>query len=229
MVTNTNIGTASVANILSALQTLGFTVDTTNSTAKWGSDTNDKLYFKVNISGTQTLLQLYNSSNTVVGYGITFTTASEYKMTYDNIGNSVVFGFALASATGNMIQFIIAEPIDTGDSWLYSMPYVGNSATAKNLIIDGATELSINYGTNQLYSGSANGFQVCKYYDGTRFCGNLFLTSVCENIVALSNATATPTDNNYREGAIGTDSYLIVNQLNNAANTKVAIKRVVTA
>lgn len=229
MVTNTNIGTASVANILSALQTLGFTVDTTNSTAKWGSDTNDKLYFKVNISGTQTLLQLYNSSNTVVGYGITFTTASEYKMTYDNIGNSVVFGFAPATATGNMIQFIIAEPIDTGDSWLYSMPYVGSSATAKNLIINGATELSINYGTNPLYSGSANGFQVCKYYDGTKFCGNLFLTAVCENIVALSNATASPTDNNYREGAIGTDSYLIVNQLNNAANTKVAIKRVVTA
>lgn len=229
MVTNTNIGTASVANILSALQTLGFTVDTTNSTAKWGSDTNDKLYFKVNISGTQTLLQLYNSSNTVVGYVITFTTASEYKMTYDNIGNSVVFGFAPATATGNMIQFIIAEPIDTGDSWLYSMPYVGSSATAKNLIINGATELSINYGTNPLYSGSANGFQVCKYYDGTKFCGNLFLTAVCENIVALSNATASPTDNNYREGAIGTDSYLIVNQLNNAANTKVAIKRVVTA
>jgi hypothetical protein len=44
--TNVEVGVGSIANVLSALESIGFTVDTTNSTAKWGYDTNNKLYFK---------------------------------------------------------------------------------------------------------------------------------------------------------------------------------------
>lgn len=227
--TNVDIGVGSIANVLSALESIGFTVDTTNSTAKWGYDTNDKLYFKAETNSSNTILKLYNSSDTVIHFGITMASATQLKLTYEKIGNSVVFGFLPLTSTGNCIQVIISEPKDTEDSWLYCIGYT-NASTGKNSIVNGATESSIIYPTTALYNGSANGVQLCKYYDGLRFCGNLYETAVCESISNIVNGNGTASANNYVEARIDADTYLIVNHnANLPLGVKLAIKKTLLA
>ena len=100
---NINIGVGSIANVLTALETLGFTIDTANNTAKWGFDTNDKLYFKLGTNGNNTTINLNNSSNNPLMVAtLNITAASVYKITYEKIGNSIVFGFQPAAATGKI-------------------------------------------------------------------------------------------------------------------------------
>ena len=222
---NINIGVGSIANILTALETLGFTIDTTNNTAKWGFDTNDKLYFKLNTDRNNTTINLNNSSNNPLMVAtLNITAASVYKITYGKIGNSIVFGFQPAAATGNYIHFAIIEPKDTDDSWLYITPYLSSSSVSK--IIDENTEVSnTTYGYTSLYNGSANAIQICKYYDGIRFAKNVFITSVCSSFQNVGQGTATATANNYLEATIDTDTYLIINLTNSFASNKIAIKK----
>ena len=223
--TNVEIGAGSIANILSALESIGFTVDTTNSTAKLGYDTNNKIYFKAETSSSNTLLKIYNSANAVIDGGISMNAATSMKMTYEKIGNSVVFGIMPLVTTGNCVQFMVIQPKDSEDNWLYCSMYTGTSQSA-NHIIDGATENVVLYPTTALYAGSANGIQICKYYDGARFVGNLYETSVCASIPAGANATTTAlANNNYIEATIGSDTYLVVNHTNNIAGIKLAIKK----
>lgn len=223
--TNVEIGVGSIANVLSALESIGFTIDSVNSTAKWGYDTNDKIYFKAETNSSNTLLRIYNSANAVIDGGISMTAATSMKMTYEKIGNSVVFGIMPLVTTGNSIQFMVIQPKDSDDNWLYCSLYTGTGQSA-NHIIDGATENAVLYPATALYNGSANGIQICKYYDGARFVGNLYETSVCASIPAGSNANAsTLANNNYIEATIGSDTYLVVNHVNNIAGVKLAIKK----
>lgn len=222
---NINIGVGSIANVLTALETLGFTIDTTNNTAKWGFDTNNKLYFKFGTSGNNTTITLNNSSNTsLMTTSLNVTAASVYKMTYEKIGNSIVFGFLPAASTGNYIHFAIIEPKDTDDSWLYVTPYLSSSCLSK--IFDGNTEVSnTTYGYTPLYTGSANAIQICKYYDGIKFAKNIFITSVCSSFQNATQGTGNATANNYLEATIDTDTYLIINLTNAVSNNKIAIKK----
>ena len=227
--TNVEIGNGTIENVLSALESIGFTVDTTNSTAKWGYDINNKLYFKPITNSSNTILKLYNSSNSEIHFGITVAQATQLKMTYERIGNSVVFGFLPTTSPGNCIQVIISEPKDTEDSWLYCIGHT-NASTGKNSIINGETESSIIYPATALYNGSANGVQLCKYYDGLRFCGNLYETAVCESISSVVNGNGTTSANNYVEARIDADTYLIVNHIINAPlGVKLAIKKTLLA
>ena len=215
----------SIADVLAALQSLGFTVDTSTGIARWTADTNNKIYLKAETSGSNTLLKVYKSSNTLIHNGVTMVASTAKKMMYEKIGDSVVFGFANASNTGNIIQYIIAEPKDTADHWLYVIAYMGNGDSNAAKVIDGATENVINMVTYQLYAGSANGIQLCKYYDGIRFVENLFETSVCASVPNIYNANSTFSTNNYIEATIGTDTFLVINPTAGATNTKVAIKK----
>lgn len=228
--TNVEVGVGSIANVLSALESIGFTVDTTNSTAKWGYDTNNNLYFKAETNSSNTILKLYNSSNSAIHFGITVAQATQLKMTYERIGNSVVFGFVPLSAAGNSIQVMIVEPKDTEDNWLYCVGFT-NSTSGKNNIINGATQNSDNYVLKSLYNGSANGVQLCKYYDGLRFCGNLYETAMCASVPLMVNGSGSTTTNNYIEATVGTDTFLIVNLdsstngSGSALSNKLAIKK----
>lgn len=217
-----SIGTGGLGNVLTALENIGFTIDESNN-AKWSYDTNNKLYFKVSMTTTQTQIVLYDSANTALVANLNLTSASSYKMAYERIGNSIVFGFQPATATGNYVHFAIIEPKDANDSWLYVTPYLSSSSLPK--IINGDTQVSITYGYTSLYTGSANGIQICKYYDGIRFAENLFITSVCSSFQNVGPATASATANNYLEATIGTDTYLIINLTNAVTGNKIAIKK----
>ena len=219
------IGTASVSDILSAMEDIGFTVDTSTGVARWGYDTNEKLYFKVEASGTNTLIRLYNSSNSALFESVSLVTSSQHKMAYEKIGNSVVFGFHLSANSGNQLMFAVVEPKDIGESWLYCVPF-RTTGTGTNGVIDGATEVKNVYGTVQLYNGNANGIQIAKYYDGANFVTNLFMTSVCSAVPGFVYQNPNTTANNYVDASIGDDSFLIVNFIyNNQIGTKLAFKR----
>jgi hypothetical protein len=219
------IGTASVSDILSAMEDIGFTVDTSTGVARWGYDTNAKLYFKVETSSSNTLIRLYNSSNSALFESVTLTTAQQHKMAYERIGNSIIFGFHMGAYSGNQLMFAVVEPKETGESWLYCVPY-RSANTGTNGVIDGATEVKNVYGTVQLYNGNANGIQIAKYYDGSKFVTNLFMTSACASIPGFVYTSTTTSVNNYVDASIGDDSFLIVNFIyNNQIATKLAFKR----
>lgn len=219
------IGTASVSSILSAMEDIGFTVDTSTGVARWGYDTNEKLYFKVLTSGNDTLIKLYKSSNSALFESVNLTTAQQHKMAYERIGNSIIFGFHLSDKSGNQLMFAVVEPKETGESWLYCVPY-RSTGTGTHGVIDGATEVKNVYGTTQLYNGNANGIQIAKYYDGSKFVTNLFMTSVCASVPGFVYQTPQTATNNYVDASIGDDSFLIVNFIyNNQIGTKLAFKR----
>ena len=221
---NTVIGTASTSNVLQALEGIGFTVDTSNGTARWGNDTNNKLYFKVVETGSNTTIALYNSANSMIWGSISLTTASTYRMTYDVIGESVFFGFKNNSYTGNNIQCAIVAPIESEDDWEYCCYQIGTASQATSRFVNGRTELFKVYSTTQMYNGTPLGVQVVKAYDDNRFLGNVYLTSVSPSIAQV-NMTSNM-DNNFVEATIGTSKYLIINMLNSNTYTKIAIKKV---
>ena len=224
---NIILTTASVADVLQALEDIGFTVSTSQGIARWENDTNNKIYFKFAVSSSYTTINIYNSSNTKVWGEVSLTTSTSYKMTYEVIGESVVFGFNAVSNTGNMIHFGVIAPTSENDDWEYLAYYVGNSATATNRFINGRTEVITIYSTTSMYNGSALGVQIVKAYDTTRFLDNIYLTSVCESIQAGHIITSSA--NNFAEATIGNDTYLIINMTNNANYNKIAIKKSTTS
>jgi hypothetical protein len=127
--------------------------------------------------------------------------ASSWKIVYEIIGESIVFGFLLASTTYNKIQFAIIAPKSQNDTWLYTG--IHSSVT----VYLGNTETSISFGEKpMLYSGSANGIQIVKFYNGTRFVDNLYITTIC---TGMGTAT-TVGNNNYIEATIDEKIYLII-------------------
>ena len=220
-----SVGLGSIENMLSALQSIGFTIDSENNTAKWGYDTNNKLYFKLATSSSNITFGLYNSSNTAIWGTYSYGNTYSFKMLYERIGNSIVFGFVPSNASGNCVHFAVVAPTSENDDWLYVMPYIGSGAIA-NKIANGKTESVVGYSATSLYSGSANGIQICKWYDGYRFADNLYLCGACASVPACSNFISSRSNNNYVEATIGTDTYLVINALNAENSTKIAIKKV---
>jgi hypothetical protein len=218
-----NIGVASIANVLTALESIGFTVDTTTNIARWSYDTNNNIYFKVEASGSYVVVKIYNSSGTSLWDGASMSQV-QMKMTYERIGNSIAFGFIPVTQTGNNIQYLIVEPKDAEDNWLYCNCYF-STGTAINHIIDGNTQNVVTNPTTALYNGSANGVQLCKYYDGTRFVENLYEVPVCASFPQGVRSTTQMTGNNYIEATVGNDTYLILNFSGSATGVKLAIKK----
>ena len=217
-----SIDVGSVENVLTALQGIGFTIDSENNTAKWPYDTNNKLYFKAE---SNTTLKIYNSSDTIIGTGISLNGASNYKIVYERIGNSIIFGFGLIAQTGNSIQLAVIEPKDAEDEWKYLQAYTGAPTLSISRIFDAKTEESIAYGTTPLYNGSANGIQLSKFYDGYRFTGNIFITTACAAFQNAVNANSNIASNNYLDADISSDRYLLINMTNATTGNKIAIKR----
>lgn len=120
-----------------------------------------------------------------------------------------MFGFLPVSSQGNCIQYIISEPKEVGDTWLYCVGYT-NSSTGKNTIGDGATENVIIYPVTALYNESTNRVQLCRYYDGLRFCGNLYETPACASVQSVVSGNGTIAANNYIEATIDEKVYLII-------------------
>lgn len=224
---NIEIGLATSNNVLSVLESIGFVVDTTNLTAKWGNDKNNKLYFKFSENSSYLSLTLYDSSNTEVSGYINLAVTYTYKITYEIIGDGIVFGFHRidTNVTGSNIHFAIISPISTGDDWYYVTPYLGSGAADQMKFINANTEVYTIYSMNQLLNTSATGFQIVKVYDGSNFINNVFVTSISPFIShwLLDSTSAS----NFIEGTIGNDTYLIIN-LHGTYDyfTKLAIKKI---
>lgn len=214
-----------IDDVLSVFETLGFTVDTTNGTARWANDTNNKLYFAITKpSNAQFQIRMYNSSSTIIYGPFIFSAPYQFFVIYENINNGILFGFTRAdNYTGNNIQFAIIPPTSNEDNWLYINAYNGSSG---NRIFDGKTEQYINYGITSLYNGSALGAQIVKFYNGMRFVDNLYMTSVCQSI-PIGHSTELSTDN-FVQATISNENYLIINMTQNATYNKIAIKKSTT-
>lgn len=215
--------TASTADeVLDVMEQVGFTIDKTNGRAYWGNDTNGKLFYKVFIDGSYIRIRIHNSSDTYIDNLHYWQSGSAMKMTYEIIGQSIVFGFNLVSYGGNLLMSGVVEPIEPSDDWRYFSRYNGTGAQDYHKVINGRTEDYMTWGLNALYGNSALGIQLVKFYDGAVFCGNIFLAPVSEYINAVSGNTT----NNFAEATVGNDTYLVINLTTSTANTKLAIKKV---
>lgn len=223
------IGLGTVENVLSALENIGFTVDSENNTARWPYDTNNKLYFKLASYTNAISIKLYNSSGNGLCDATDLSSLTEEKMAYERIGNTIIFGFHRDGYTGNQLQYAVVEPNDNDDSWLYCVPYRA-TGTGVNGIIDAATEIKNVYGVVPINSSDVNGIQLARYYDGVRFTSNLFITSVCANIPQYVYNNPSTSVNNYINATVDGDSYLVVNFIGSIGGTvgsnKLAFKRI---
>ena len=217
------VNSASVSDILNALEDLGFTIDSNNGTAQWTKDTNNKIKFLVTESSPYTTVKAVKSDGTtVVGNesysSIMVTTANPVRIIYETIGDGIAFGIMTATAMANNIHWIISAPVSQDDEWMYvplaTLIYIYN----------GATESYINVTTSAHYNGSANGVQIVKVYDGSRFMDNVYVTTVAPSIPAVIQANG----NDYIEATIGSDTYLVVNigSQNQPDYNKIAIKKI---
>ena len=212
MINVINLATGSTTDIGAALETIGFTKDSSDSTKYYyDSDTNHKIYIKVSASGSNANIRAYNSANNALG-NVNITSATPCKLCYEQIGNTLLFG-VVASTAPNKLHFGIIEPKSQNDDWLYIYPY--NSTP-----INGRTEATFTlYG--QVFQNSASGVWIVKAYDGARFTDNLFVTAISPSLATYSDTTAI----NYCTAEIDGDSYRIVNLGNNTnSSCKFAFK-----
>ena len=216
--TTMTITTGSIANVSAALVSIGFTADPNDNTKLyWTNDTNHKLYIKLITNSSNTQIAVYNSSNAEVS-GLTkpsFSNTASWKLTYEIIGNSIIFGFRLLSDSYNNIQFIIVEPSDNTEEWLYCYP--GNTGYATG----GNSQTSMQMCTYYLYNGSTSGVQIVKAYYGGKFVNNLFVTAYSPFIAKVGESN----NNNYATATIAGNEYILINLTANANYTKYAVKR----
>lgn len=220
---NVIINPFSVANILSTLADIGFTVDDpSNGKAYWSYDTNEKIYVKVFVSGANSAIQFYKSNNTALGTAVTLTSNISAKISYEIIGESIMFGFSAEDNVSQKIQFLILEPETSNDSWIYHS--IHNYDTNIVKFYSGATEASMNYEAFQLIQSSTSAIQLAKFYNGTNFYDNFYLTVMC-TAIPIPTTTDT-TGSNFLECTINNDTFIIINLCNSGPNfSKIAIKR----
>ncbi len=209
-----NISPGTTANVLTALEDVGFTIDSQNNTAYWSKDTNEKMYFKIN----NNTFQMYKSNNQTVLNTFVFNTSTDYIMTYENIGDSIVFGF---HATSTKISWAIIAPVSENDDWYYC----GYNSAGN--VYNGRTENDVSYSTTPI-STSTMGVQIVKYYNGTNFNDNLFITTVAPP----TPGTGANNNNsiNFYEFSVGSDTYLAITlTTSGVSNNKIAIKKGTTS
>lgn len=220
--TSVEIGAGSVANVVSALESIGFEVDSQDGQKLyWPHDTDNNIYVYVYTNSSSTRVVLRNSSGTEITGPtyVQFLTASSWKMIYEIIGESVVFGFLLSSTGYNKVHFAIIAPKSQNDTWLYT-GVNANSTGAMQAVYLGNTETGINFGEKiMLYAASANGIQIVKFYNGTRFVDNLYITTVCPGIGTATSAG----NNNYIEATIDEKVYLIIKFIIGTGTTQINV------
>ena len=217
------VNSGSVSDILNALEDLGFTIDSNNRTAQWTKDTNNKIKFLVTESSNSTTVKAVKSDGTtVVGNAsyssIMVTTANPVRIIYETIGDGIAFGIMTETAPANNIHWIISAPVSPSDDWIY-IPLASTL-----YIYNGSTENYIQVTSSAYYTGSANGIQIVKVYDGSRFMDNVYVTTVAPAIPAVIQANG----NDYMDATIGNDTYLVVNigSQNQTNYNKIAIKKI---
>ncbi len=219
------IGTPTIENVIAAFEDLGFTVDN-NYVATYDEDTNNKVKFRLSEVSSGVPISVYNDSGTQIHESITLSNSYNFKMTYEQIGNSIIFGFSSVTGNGGCIQFAIVEPSSQEDDWAYIMPYVGTGTAGLMSVIDGKTATYSIY-TNTVSSiqfrNGGLGVQIVKHYNGTRFLDNVYVTTISPSII--KQAVSGISDNNFLEATINNDTYLIFNISNDNNGIKFAIKR----
>ena len=142
--TSVEIGAGSIANIVSILESIGFQADSQDGQKLyWPYDTDKNIYVYVSTSGSNTIVTLKNSSGTnITNAGqVQFAAVSSWKIVYEIIGESIVFGFLLASTTYNKIQFAISklqlnqEFANTVELFDYLDIYLPDSGTQRKTVI----------------------------------------------------------------------------------------------
>ena len=218
-----SVNSGSVSDILNALEGIGFTIDSNNGTAQWTKDTNNKIKFLVTESSNGTTVKAVKSDGTtVVGNAsyslIMVTTANPVRIIYETIGDGIAFGIMTETAPANNIHWIISAPVSQSDDWMY-IPLASTL-----YIYNGSTENYIQVTSSAYYTGSANGIQIVKVYNGSRFMDNVYVTTVAPAIPAVIQANG----NDYMDATIGNDTYLVVNigSQNQTNYNKIAIKKI---
>ena len=211
------IGAHTQSNIFTALESIGFRAD--GDVIYYAKDTNRSIEFH----WSSYVLSVYMDGSMIHG-GISFSNTMNFKMVYEVIGDSVVFGFSKDVVTGNNIDMIISAPKVEEDDWLYCFPYLGTATVGRNMIVNSKAHSIVQYPTVPIYNGDAIGLQVCKFYDGVRFAYNMWLTSVCAAIPKFYQPNNTTNSNNYVEAKIDNTRYIIVNHLTDINSIKLAIE-----
>lgn len=217
--TTITIETGSIANVSAALVSIGFTADSNDNTKLyWTNDTNHKIYIKLLTSGSNTQISVYNSSNAAVSNitVIALNASSAWKLTYEVIGNSIVFGFRLLNDSYSTLQYAIVEPANENEEWIYCYPQAGYA-------VGGNSQTVMQICSYQLYTGSTSGVQIVKAYYGGKFMSNLYITSYSPSINSVNGSSSG--GNNYATATIEGNEYIIVNLHQNVNYAKFAIRR----
>lgn len=199
--TDISVGLGTLANLTTAMESIGWSADTTDNTKfYWDNDTDKLFYLQFVTSGTNLIPKLYYANGTVTANNsnITISTTANQKISYELLeGGGIALGFTPTTSAFSRIHFIIAAPISQTDHWML-IPY--NS----NYLCDANTASNMTYNYTKQISSDLQVIQIVRAYNGINFCDNVCYTSLCKNIPDYTN------DNTLR-ATIGGNLYLLVN------------------
>ena len=212
--TDISIGEFTLANIKTALESIGFTADENDASIFWwNDDTSKHFYMQFVTSGSNLVPKMYYSNGTVVynNSNISIATTAQAKLSYELLrGGGIAIGFSLASFTGSRINFIISAPVAQTDHW---MIVIYNN----NYLYDAETRTGIAHSYASVRTDDVSVVQIVKCHNGLNFCENIFYTTICKKIGTYTN------DNTLR-ATIGGNLYLVVNMAGAETNGKWAVR-----
>lgn len=185
----------------------------------WDKDTNRKFYYKFGTNGTNVTIRPYKmNDSTWNDYGIIYVSSTvSNRLTYEKIGDGIIFGITQNSNMGDRLYTGIMAPVSPEDDWMYFMLNGNNGPTIANGF---SGDVIGTYGNNLIYT--ATGVQVTKVFSNGRFQNNLFVMPVGIQVPGTNSAN-TP---NFLEATIGNDSYVVIELAGAGSYLPIAVKRV---
>lgn len=212
--TDIAVGLGTLANFTIALESIGFTADTTdNSKFWWDNDTSKHFYLRMETSGSNLVPKMYYPNGTCMNNvsNISLATTQQAKISYELLqGGGIAIGFSPTTFTGSRIHFLICAPISQTDSWnvcCYNTNNMFNTETQ--------TALTHQYGS--VRGDDVSVIQIVKCHNGLAFADNIYYTTICKKIGVYS------ADNTLR-ATISGNLYLVVNLTGSETYGKWAVR-----
>ena len=162
----------------------------------------------------------YKSNGSALSdYGsVTFPVNNAVRLTYELIGNGIIFGAIASSNNGDRITTGIMAPVSQDDDWMYFVSNANNGP----VICNGRTQNSGGYGSSKIMTTS--GVQLIKVWKDGRYQDNLYIMPTGTDIPG----TASTSVNNFIEATIGDDEYIVIELAGSSSYLPVAVKRIPT-
>ena len=211
MINVTTLADGSIASISAALIEIGFVSITAGDTElRWEKDTNEKVKVKLVTYGQNTQIYLAYSNGTNFSTVFQSLSAVSWNLTYELIGDSILFGLA-PSSQSNRFDWGIIAPETSDDDWLYIFYQTPS-------VVNGNSENIIANST--LYVNGTNGVALVKVWNGNKFADNLYMAVYSPTL----NPASGTNDINYATVEVNGDYYRLVNLTNGSGYLKYAIK-----